>query len=85
MFSALVLTLDIWGKTGLVLVQGSSRFCLDLEKWLFVRMQPIYDPNVLWSSDIFTDFECAYPRFSESVQIVGPKIQMNSKFLFEKV
>ena len=34
-------------------------------------MQQIYDPNILWSSDIFTDSECPCPMFSEFGKLEG--------------
>ena len=34
-------------------------------------MQPIYDPNILWSSNIFTDSKCPCPMFSKFVKIEG--------------
>ena len=34
-------------------------------------MQPINDPNILWSSDIFKDSECPCAMFSEFVKIEG--------------
>ena len=48
-------------------------------------MQPIYVPRILLASDIFTDSECPGPRFSESVEIVGPKSKMYTKMPFEKL
>ena len=34
-------------------------------------IQPIYDQNILLSSDIFTDSECPCPMLSEFVKIEG--------------
>ena len=50
---------------------GQFQDLWEFEEMTVLRRQPIYDHNILWSSDIFTESECPRPRFSEYFKIVG--------------